>query len=111
MLGKPDTGGEVLANWAGSSGAGAYFDAMFLNKRVGHFMLIALSWFGSMHLASNSNMYHIQPEATQAGDVLLHRWQRNGIGHTLPVMRVERPIETRLVVSISSGSMPHILRE
>jgi hypothetical protein len=86
--------------------AGAYFDAFFLNKRVGHFMLLALSWFGSMNLADESNMMHIQPEATRAGDVLVHRWQRSGIGHTLPVMRVSRPMENRLDVALASGSMP-----
>lgn len=86
--------------------AGAYFDAFFLNKRVGHFLLTALSWFGSIHLASSSNMLHIESDATQAGDVLLQRWQKRGIGHTVPVMRVERPIENRLSISVATGSMP-----
>ena len=86
--------------------AGAYFDALFLNKRAGHFMLMVLSWFGSMHLADNSNMMHLAPEATQPGDVLLERWQRRGIGHTIPVFRVVEPMEGRLDIAVATGSMP-----
>ena len=86
--------------------AGAYFDSLFLNKRTGHFMLMVLSWFGSMHLADNSNMMHIIPEATQPGDVLLERWQRRGIGHTIPVVRVLEPMEGRLDIAVATGSMP-----
>jgi len=86
--------------------AGAYFDALFLNKRTGHLMMLALPWFGSINLASDSNMYHIQPEATRAGDVLLHRWQRQGIGHTMPVMRSRWSTESTLELAIASGSMP-----
>ena len=86
--------------------AGAYFDEIFLNKRVGHFMLLALSWFGSMHLADGANMYHIKAEGVKAGDVLLERWQRRGIGHTIPVMRTEWPEADRLEVAVATGSMP-----
>ncbi|MBN1947487.1 MAG: PPC domain-containing protein [Bradymonadales bacterium] len=86
--------------------AGAYFDTLFLNKRVGHFLIMALSWFGSMHLADENNTSHIAPEATRAGDVLIERWQRSGIGHTIPVMRVTHPMEGRLEIDIATGSMP-----
>ncbi len=86
--------------------AGAYFDEIFLNKRVGHFMLLALSWFGSMHLADGANMYHIKAEGVKAGDVLLERWQRRGIGHTIPVMRTEWPEVDRLELAVATGSMP-----
>ena len=86
--------------------AGAYFDSIFLNKRVGHFMMLALSWFGSMHLADGSNMFHVKAEAIRAGDVLLERWQRRGIGHTIPLMRVTDIGEGRIEVAVSSGSMP-----
>ncbi|MBM4321143.1 MAG: hypothetical protein FJ125_14640, partial [Deltaproteobacteria bacterium] len=70
--------------------AGAYFDKQFLDKRVGHFLLVALAWFGSAHLADQANMYHLKPEAIRPGDVLLERWQRRGIGHTIPITRVIR---------------------
>jgi hypothetical protein len=86
--------------------AGAYFDGIYLNKRIGHFMLLSLSWFGSMHLADGANMYHIKPEGIKAGDVLLERWQRKGIGHTIPVMRAIWPESTRLEVAVATGSMP-----
>ncbi len=95
----PKVGGETAK-------AGAYFDEIFLNKRTGHFMLLALSWFGSMHLADGNNMFHIQPEAMRAGDVLLERWQRRGIGHTIPVMRVTDIGEGRIDVAVATGSMP-----
>lgn len=98
---------EFLPNVEGETAkAGAYFDEIFLNKRVGHFMLLALSWFGSMHLADGSNMFHITPESIRPGDVLLERWQRRGIGHTLPVMRVDDIGEGRIDVAVATGSMP-----
>ena len=86
--------------------AGAYFDEIFLNKRIGHFMLLALSWFGSMHLADSVNMYHIKAEGIAPGDVLLERWQRRGVGHTIPVMRTDWPEADRLEVAVATGSMP-----
>ncbi len=86
--------------------AGAYFDAITLNKRTGHFLLLVLSWFGSMHLADGANMFHVQPEAITAGDVLLKRWQRRGIGHTVPVMRAEAQGDGRIEVAVATGAMP-----
>jgi len=86
--------------------AGAYFDEFFLNKRVGHFMMLVLSWFGSVHLADGANMFHIKADAVRAGDVLLERWQRRGIGHTIPVMRVEDIGGGRLEIAVATGSMP-----
>ncbi|MBV70006.1 MAG: hypothetical protein CMH52_01530 [Myxococcales bacterium] len=86
--------------------AGAYFDEIFVNKRVGHFMLLALSWFGSMHLADGANMYHVKADKIRAGDVLLLRWQRRGIGHTVPVMRVTPYDDGRLELAVATGSMP-----
>jgi len=41
-----------------------------------------------------------------AGDVLLERWQRNGIGHTLVVHDVRELGEGNLDVTMISGSMP-----
>lgn len=86
--------------------AGAYFDELFLNKRVGYFMRLVLVYFGSVNLADGANMFHIKAEATRPGDILLERWQRVGIGHTLPVMRVGHPDETHIAPEIATGSMP-----
>lgn len=87
-------------------GAGAYFDELYLNKRAGHFMRLLLLYFGSINLADGANMFHVEAEETAAGDVLLKRWQKRGIGHTLPVLRVEAPIEGKLAITVASGSMP-----
>ena len=103
-------GGDEMPFLTGSgtkpARAGAYFDEIYLNKRVGHFMLLALSWFGSMHLADGANMFHVKPETIRPGDVLLERWQRRGIGHTIPLMRVEPIEDGRMEVAVATGSMP-----
>ena len=88
--------------------AGAYFDEIFLNKRVGHFMLRMLTNFGSMHLAGSTNTFDLRPAAIRAGDVLLERWQRRGIGHTLVVKRVAPLAEGKLEIDTVYGSMPRI---
>ncbi|MEM7606525.1 MAG: hypothetical protein AAF411_14305 [Myxococcota bacterium] len=88
------------------AGAGAYFDELFLNKRVGYFARLLLLYFGSVNLVDEANMFHIAPEATRAGDVLLHRWQRRGIGHVIPVVRHNVPAPNRLELWVASGSMP-----
>ena len=87
-------------------GAGAYFDEIFLNKRVGYFMRLLLLYFGSTNLADGANMFHVQPEAIAPGDILLERWQRRGIGHVMPIFRVERHAEDAIEVTVASGSMP-----
>ena len=86
--------------------AGAYFDEMFLNKRIGYFMLVLLTNFGSVHLADTKITYHVRADSLQAGDVLVERWQRRGIGHTIPVMRVNEVVEGRFEAWVASGSMP-----
>ena len=86
--------------------AGAYFDEIFLNKRVGHFMIYALSYFGSMNIADSRNTYNIAARAVRPGDTLLERWQRRGIGHTLVVKHVEQFAEDAYEVALVSGSMP-----
>lgn len=104
-LGDDDT--QVITGPNGEElGAGAYFDEAFLNKRTGYFIRLMLLYFGSVNLADGNNMFHIAPEATSAGDVLVERWQKRGIGHTIPVMRVETPVEGKLAITVSSGSMP-----
>ncbi len=86
--------------------AGAYLDEAFLNKRVGYFMIYLLSYFGSVNLADPSNTFNIAPSATSAGDTLLHRWQRRGIGHTMVVKRAEVIEGEGIEVELISGSMP-----
>ncbi len=105
-LGSDDTLGFMVGEDGEELGAGAYFDEIYLNKRTGHFMRLLLLYFGSVNLADGNNMFHIEPEATRPGDVLLERWQKKGIGHTIPVMRVTSPIEGKLAIDVATGSMP-----
>ncbi|MBW1872234.1 MAG: hypothetical protein JRJ19_09225 [Deltaproteobacteria bacterium] len=87
--------------------AGAYFDELFLNKRVGHFLILFLSNFGSIHLADSGNTFNVKAEVVRPGDVLLERWQRRGIGHTLVVKTVQPgQIQGTLMAELVSGSMP-----
>jgi hypothetical protein len=85
---------------------GAYMDEIFLNKRVGHFVVMMLDYFGSMNLANSRNTYNLKPSALKTGDVLLERWQTNGIGHTLVVKHIEPLDAGQMVAELSSGSMP-----
>ena len=87
-------------------GAGAYLDELFLNKRAAYMMILLDRSFGSANLADGANLFHIAPEATSPGDVLVERWQKNGIGHTLPVMSVVRTPASKMRVTTASGSMP-----
>lgn len=97
---------EFLSTDGTVRGAGAYFDEMFLNKRVGYFMRLLLVYHGSVNLADGANMFHVRPESIRPGDALVERWQRRGIGHVMPIFRVVRHSEEALEVSIASGSMP-----
>jgi hypothetical protein len=86
--------------------AGAFFDEIFLNKRVGYFLALTLAYFGSVNLASTVNTYNLKPEAIKPGDILVERWQKRGIGHVMVLKRVD-PIEGgNLEAEIVSGSMP-----
>lgn len=102
---KDDDNSEILG--AGAY-AGAYFDEIYLNKRVGHFMLRLLTYFGSIHLASTQNTFNIKPEAIRAGDTLLERWQKKGIGHTIVTKHVEKLPNGKLSIDTMFGSMPRI---
>lgn len=104
-LGTDDTV-AFLSTGGTSVGAGAYFDEIFLNKRVGYFMRLLLVYFGSTNLADGANTFAIDAEATTAGDLLLHRWQRRGIGHVLPIFRRNELGEGRFELAVASGSMP-----
>ena len=86
--------------------AGAYFDEILLNKRVGHFLIFLLSYTGSVHLASADNTFNLDPRAIEEGDMLLERWQKKGIGHTLVVKSVDRLDNGQIDAELVSGSMP-----
>jgi hypothetical protein len=88
------------------AGAGAYFDELFLNKRVGYFLRLLLLYFGSVNLADSANTFHVHAGALAPGDLLVERWQRRGIGHVLPIFRRTEDDEGRFEVAIASGSMP-----
>ncbi len=85
--------------------AGTYFDELHLNKRVGYFQVYLLSYFGSVNLASPSNMYNLKPSAIRAGDVLVKRYARTGIGHVYVVKHTSRTGDS-LDAELVSGSMP-----
>ncbi len=88
---------------------GAYFDEVFLNKRVGYYLLMNLTYFGSINLADPVNTYNVTPASTRPGDTLLHRWQRTGIGHVMVVMDVDsfgEGEEQQMEAHVASGSMP-----
>ncbi len=99
-------GGDDMDFIAPGAKAGAYFDEVFLNKRVGHFLLLSLAYFGSMHLADARNAYNLKPEAIQEGDILIERWQRRGIGHVLNIKQVDEIGGGQLSAELMSGSMP-----
>jgi len=85
---------------------GAYVDEIHLNKRAAYFTVLVLNYLASANLADTANTYNVVPESVRAGDVLLERWQRSGIGHTLVVKEVVPISETSLDVTTISGSMP-----
>ncbi len=85
---------------------GTYLDEIHLNKRVGYFTALTINYLGSMNLADTANTYNLVPEAVSPGDVLLERWQRVGIGHTLVVKDVVDIGEGNKDVTLVSGSMP-----
>jgi len=89
-----------------NDGSGAYFDELFLNKRVGYLQRLLDANFGSVNLADGANMFHIKPEATLPGDALLERFGKTGIGHTLPVMTSIKLPSGKMRISVASGSMP-----
>ncbi len=97
--------GDGVAFLEPGAGAGAWFDEVTLNKRTGYFLRLLLTYFGSVNLADPSNLFNIKAEATSPGDVLLERWQKQGIGHTIPVFRVDT-VNGKPAPSVATGSMP-----
>jgi hypothetical protein len=86
--------------------AGAYFDELYLNKRTGWFMIYLLSYFGSVNIADPRNTFNLDPRAIRAGDPLVERWQRTGIGHVFVTKSVEAISDGRIAAEVVSGSMP-----
>ncbi|MBI3071219.1 MAG: hypothetical protein HYY84_03740 [Deltaproteobacteria bacterium] len=84
---------------------GGYLDQLLLNKRVGYVVVALLTGAGSMNLAGSTNLYDIKPEAIQAGDVLLERWQAQGIGHTI-LMKSVTPSGGKIRVESAAGWLP-----
>jgi hypothetical protein len=85
---------------------GAYLDEAHLNKRAGHFIVFLENYFGSANLVDTANTYNIVPSSIQSGDMLLHRWQKDGIGDTKILKLVENTSGGALAARLMSGSMP-----
>ncbi len=103
---KKVAGGDDIQPAVGGAGFGAYLDEIHLNKRAGYFTVMALDYLGSMNLADAANTYNIVPDTVRPGDMLLERWQKDGIGHTLVVKDVVVLGESNYDVTLISGSMP-----
>lgn len=86
--------------------SGHYFDELLLNKRVGYFLLNLLPFFGSINLADPVNMWDATAESVRAGDVLLKRWKRRGIGHVMLTKSVDDRANGKKTATLASGSMP-----
>jgi hypothetical protein len=89
----------------GEAHIGAYLDEVHLNKRAGYFIVYLLNFLGSSNLADTANTYNLRPEAIMAGDLLLHRWQKTGIGDAKMLKHVEQSAGVYRV-RLMSGSMP-----
>lgn len=106
LRGKRVAGGDDSQPAFGGAPFGTYLDEIHLNKRAAYFTVMALNYLGSMNLADSANTYNLVPDAVRPGDMLIERWQRSGIGHTLVVKDVAVLGEGNLDVTTISGSMP-----
>src|SRR6185436_5918494 len=107
LRGKRIAGGDDdQAELAAGAHFGAYLDEIHLNKRAGYFTVMALDYLGSVNLADPANAYNLAPDAVRPGDILIERWQRAGIGHTLVVKQVDALAGGSKDVTVISGSMP-----
>lgn len=86
---------------------GAYLDELHLNKKAARLMLRLLTDFGSIHLAHSENLFDLEPEGMAPGDVLTHRWQAQGVGHTMVLKEVRHEL-THTEVEIMAGNMPRV---
>jgi len=94
---------DFLAEGAKS---GHYFDELLLNKRVGYFLMNLLPFFGSINIADPANAWDPKAESVRAGDVLLKRWKRKGIGHVMLTKSVDTRANGKKTATLASGSMP-----
>jgi hypothetical protein len=106
LAGKSAVGGSDEQPEISGDHFGAYLDEVHLNKRAGYLIIYLLNFFGSANLADSANTFNIVPEAIQAGDMLLHRWQKTGIGDTKILKTVGRNDAGATTVRVMSGSMP-----
>jgi hypothetical protein len=90
----------------GGGGTGTWLDELLLNKRVGFLIAQLLNDAGSSSLAGTTNLYDIKSNAIQAGDVLLERWQAQGIGHTIVIKQADRVPSGKVRVEIVAGWLP-----
>ncbi len=92
---------------------GTWLDELHLNKRAGRFIRLMLIFTGSPHLADGRNTYNLEPEAIREGDINLHRWQAQGVGHTMFIVEVDQleagTIDARLVEGNLPPSQPRVL--
>jgi hypothetical protein len=107
LRGRKLWGGEDSQPFLGAGAVfGTYLDEIHLNKRAGYFTAMVINYLGSVNVADSANTYNIVPESIRPGDVLIERWQRNGIGHTVVVKDVTEIGEGNKDVTAVSGSMP-----
>lgn len=104
--GVGDDDSMTFLTGTGAKRAGHYFDEIFLNKRVGHFLRLLLTYFGSINLVSSANTYNLKPGSLRAGDLLIHRWQKQGIGHVMVLKSVTDLAAGQKEALLVSGSMP-----
>jgi len=107
LRGKRIAGGDDdQSELAAGAHFGAYLDEIHVNKRAGYFTVMVLDYLGSVNLADPANAYNAAPDAVRPGDILIERWQRAGIGHTLVVKQVDALAGGSKDVTVISGSMP-----
>ncbi len=88
---------------------GDWLDVIHANKRVAHLLMRMLTDFGSVHLAHATNVFDVTAEGTETGDVLVHRWQPQGIGHVMIVKEIaDDPDSAGEDVNVLQGSMPRV---
>lgn len=87
---------------------GTWLDEIHLNKRAARFIRLMLVFTGSSHLADSRNTFNLAPEAVREGDVNLHRWQAQGIGHTMFTLDVDQLEGGKIDVRLVEGSLPPI---
>jgi hypothetical protein len=105
LRGKHADGGDDEQVIEGGGPFGAWLDEVHLNKRAGHLIIYLVNYFGSMNLSDSANTYNIKPASLRSADLLIHRWQRSGIGDAKMTKKVEA-VNGKLVAHLMSGSMP-----